>query len=97
MEHSQHIPVMLEEVLQYLQPRSGGLYIDGTLGGGGHTAAILERSTPEGRVLGIDTDEQALQAVLSLSICLAPNDRVTSERQGECTPLEDGESFQELP
>jgi 16S rRNA (cytosine1402-N4)-methyltransferase len=63
MEHSQHIPVMLEEVLQYLQPRSGGLYIDGTLGGGGHTAAILERSTPEGRVLGIDTDEQALQRV----------------------------------
>ena len=63
MEHSQHIPVMLEEVLKYLQPKSGGLYIDGTLGGGGHTSAILERSAPNGRVLGIDTDEQALQRV----------------------------------
>ncbi len=65
MEHSQHIPVMLDEVLKFLQPRSGGLYIDGTLGGGGHTAAILERSAPDGRVLGIDTDEHALQRVLA--------------------------------
>jgi len=63
MEHSQHIPVMLDEVLKFLQPESGGLYIDGTLGGGGHTAAILERSAPDGRVLGIDTDEHALQRV----------------------------------
>ncbi len=63
MEHSQHVSVMLDEVLKFLQPTSGGLYIDGTLGGGGHTAAILERSAPDGRVLGIDTDEQALQRV----------------------------------
>ncbi len=63
MEHSQHVPVMLDEVLKFLSPRAGGLYIDGTLGGGGHTAAILERSTPDGRVLGIDTDAQALSRV----------------------------------
>ncbi|GAC1390966.1 MAG: 16S rRNA (cytosine(1402)-N(4))-methyltransferase RsmH [Ktedonobacteraceae bacterium] len=63
MEHSQHVPVLLDAVLQFLQPRSGGLYIDGTLGGGGHTAAILAQSAPNGRVLGIDTDEQALQRV----------------------------------
>lgn len=63
MEHSQHVSVMLDEVLKFLQPISGGLYIDGTLGGGGHTAAILEQSAPDGRVLGIDTDEQALQRV----------------------------------
>ncbi len=63
MEHSQHVPVMLDEVLKFLRPESGGLYIDGTLGGGGHTAAILAQSVPEGRVLGIDTDEQALQRV----------------------------------
>ena len=63
MEHSQHTSVMLEEVLKFLQPESGALYIDGTLGGGGHTAAILERSAPDGRVLGIDADEQALQRV----------------------------------
>ncbi|MBE3558958.1 MAG: 16S rRNA (cytosine(1402)-N(4))-methyltransferase RsmH [Ktedonobacteraceae bacterium] len=60
VEHSQHVPVLVEEVLEALQPRSGGQYIDGTLGGGGHTAAILERSAPHGRVLGIDMDAQAL-------------------------------------
>lgn len=60
---TQHVPVMLEEVLKYLQPRPGGHYIDGTLGGGGHTEAILERSAPDGRVLGIDTDIQALARV----------------------------------
>src|SRR5579883_2913500 len=59
----QHVPVMLDEVLAFLQPRPGGLYIDGTVGGGGHTAAILARSAPDGRVLGIDTDRQALERV----------------------------------
>jgi len=54
---------MLEEVLKYLQPRAGGQYVDGTLGGGGHTEAILERSAPGGRVLGIDSDAQALARV----------------------------------
>ncbi|HTI14106.1 MAG TPA: 16S rRNA (cytosine(1402)-N(4))-methyltransferase RsmH [Dictyobacter sp.] len=65
MEYTQHVPVMLNEVLAYLQPRSGGYYIDGTLGGGGHTAALLERTAPDGKVLGIDTDEQALARVES--------------------------------
>ena len=63
MEQSQHVSVMLNEVLEFLQPVSGGLYIDGTLGGGGHTAAILEHSAPDGKVLGIDTDHQALARV----------------------------------
>lgn len=58
-----HVPVMLEEVLRFLQPQPGGHYIDGTLGGGGHTEAILARSAPDGRVLGIDTDAQALARV----------------------------------
>ncbi len=60
---TQHVPVMMAEVLQYLQPRPGGHYIDGTLGGGGHTEAILARSAPDGKVLGIDTDSQALERV----------------------------------
>jgi len=58
-----HIPVMLEEVLKYLQPKAGGQYVDGTIGGGGHTEAILEQSAPGGRVLGIDSDAQALAGV----------------------------------
>ena len=56
-----HVPVLLEEVLNYLQPVPGGRYIDGTTGGGGHTEAILARSAPDGRVLGIDADAQALE------------------------------------
>ena len=60
MEHSQHVPVLLDEVMTYLRPEAGGQYIDGTLGGGGHTQAILERSAPDGRVLAIDTDAQAI-------------------------------------
>src|ERR1700730_534207 len=60
---TQHVPVMLEEVLKYLQPEPGGSYVDGTLGGGGHTEAILERTAPDGKVLGIDSDAQALARV----------------------------------
>jgi 16S rRNA (cytosine1402-N4)-methyltransferase len=54
---------MLEEVLKFLQPRVGGHYVDGTLGGGGHADAILEQSAPSGKVLGIDSDAQALARV----------------------------------
>ncbi len=54
---------MLSEVLKFLQPEPGGNYIDGTVGGGGHTEAILEQSAPDGRVLGIDADIQALARV----------------------------------
>ncbi len=62
-EHTQHVPVLLDEVLKFLQPRPGGHYVDGTSGGGGHTQAILERTRPDGRVLGIDADIQALERV----------------------------------
>jgi 16S rRNA (cytosine1402-N4)-methyltransferase len=54
---------MVEEVLRFLEPEDGGVYIDGTLGGGGHTQAILERSAPSGKVLGIDADAQAIARV----------------------------------
>lgn len=56
-----HIPVLLNEALEYLNPRSGGIYIDGTLGLGGHTKEILKRSGPDGRVIGIDRDPEALK------------------------------------
>jgi 16S rRNA (cytosine1402-N4)-methyltransferase len=54
-----HIPVMVDEVLQYLQPRKGGCYVDATFGGGGHTQAILD-AEPTCRVVAIDWDKQAL-------------------------------------
>jgi 16S rRNA (cytosine1402-N4)-methyltransferase len=57
-----HIPVMLEEVLSALQPRTGGRYVDGTLGGAGHAAAILRASSPSGWLFGCDRDGVAVEA-----------------------------------
>ena len=56
-----HTPVLLTEVLQFLDPQSGGKFIDATLGAGGHTRAILDRTAPEGRVLAFDQDELAIE------------------------------------
>ena len=56
----QHIPVLKNEVMQYLDPRPGARFIDATLGAGGHTREILERTGPGGQVLAIDQDESAL-------------------------------------
>jgi len=53
---------MAAEVLQYLAPKSGGVYLDGTLGAGGHSELILEASGPDGLVYGIDRDPAALAA-----------------------------------
>ena len=56
-----HTPIMVEEVLDFLEPASGRIYLDGTLGTGGHAGAILQRSAPGGRVIGIDTDSESLR------------------------------------
>ena len=55
-----HIPVMLEECLQGLNVRDGGIYFDGTIGGGGHSYEILKRSAPSGRLIATDLDDDAI-------------------------------------
>ena len=55
-----HRPVMLSQVIEYLRPQSRGAYIDATLGLGGHARAILEESSPDGKLLGIDRDRESL-------------------------------------
>lgn len=56
-----HRPVLYQEVLDALKPMRGGRYIDGTLGAGGHAFGILQSSSPDGRLLGLDVDPQALE------------------------------------
>lgn len=57
-----HIPVLLDEVINGLAPKKGGVFADGTLGGGGHSEKILERIGETGQLYGIDRDEEAIRA-----------------------------------
>lgn len=59
---SLHTPVMVKEVLHYLDPRQGGVYVDCTLGTGGHALAILEKTGGKVKLIGIDWDEEAIKA-----------------------------------
>jgi 16S rRNA (cytosine1402-N4)-methyltransferase len=56
-----HIPVLVREAVEALAVQPGGRYIDCTIDGGGHAAAILERSSPGGQLLGIDADPEAVR------------------------------------
>ena len=58
---SAHTPVLVDETIEALAVQPGGRYIDCTLGGGGHAAAIVERSSPGGQLLGIDADPEAIK------------------------------------
>ena len=60
MNDSPHEPVLYKEIIHALQPHAGGRYVDGTLGAGGHPRGIMEASAPEGQLLGLDVDPQAL-------------------------------------
>ena len=56
-----HVPVMSTETIKYLNPKSDGIYIDGTIGAGGHANQILSMLSPKGKLIGIDRDEEALK------------------------------------
>ena len=55
-----HIPVLVEEVISLLGCAPHRIYVDATLGGGGHALEILKRTEPDGRLIGIEWDEEAI-------------------------------------
>ncbi|NMA00985.1 MAG: 16S rRNA (cytosine(1402)-N(4))-methyltransferase RsmH, partial [Clostridia bacterium] len=58
----EHIPVLLEEIIDILNPQNGDIFVDCTLGGGGHSKEIVKRIIPQGHLIGIDQDANALAA-----------------------------------
>lgn len=86
---------MLKEVLEYLQPKKGGYYIDGTLGGGGYTEALAKIAGPAGKVLGIDLDEQAIanSTAKNLSNVVLVKDNFANLREIIASNIGEGELF----
>src|SRR5436190_1261951 len=82
---SGHVPVLLNEVVDALEPRDGGRYVDGTFGGGGYTTAILDRAACE--VIAIDRDPDAIAAGQALAERYAPRLRLIEGRFGEMEHL----------
>ena len=60
MSEYKHVPVMLSECMDGLRLKSGGVYFDGTLGGGGHSYEILKRTSPDGKLVATDLDDYAI-------------------------------------
>lgn len=75
-----HVPVLVREMVYFLKPQPGECYLDGTLGGGGHAEQILLHSSPDGKVLGLDRDEEAIAA--SRARLDAYRDRLTIRQAG---------------
>ncbi len=75
----QHKPIMLEECIEFLNIRPDGIYVDGTLGGGGHSSEILRRLGPEGLLIGLDQDENAIKAAKSRLLNISTKAKVIVE------------------
>ena len=66
---SQHIPVLLEEVLQWLRPSAGKTYVDGTLGGGSHARKLAESVGDNGLVIAVDRDHTVVERARAEPVC----------------------------
>ena len=87
MESVYHIPAMLEETLQCLLTDREGIYVDVTLGGGGHSRAILERLGANGRLYSFDQDREAIaNALEDKGVRMGGDGQVTSAIEDVCAP-----------
>jgi 16S rRNA (cytosine1402-N4)-methyltransferase len=89
-----HVPVLLNEVVDALQPRDGGRYVDGTFGAGGYTAAMLDRA--DCRVIAIDRDPDAIAAGRPLAERYAPRLRLIEGRFGDMAELLSAEGVDDV-
>jgi 16S rRNA (cytosine1402-N4)-methyltransferase len=72
MQTFQHTAVLMDEAMTLLDPQRGGVYVDGTLGGGGHAAAVLARAPQSSRLIGIELDPAAIAAADTVLAPYAP-------------------------
>jgi 16S rRNA (cytosine1402-N4)-methyltransferase len=84
-----HATVMGDEAMTFLAPRAGEVYCDATLGGGGHGERILEASSPDGRLIGIDRDPAALDAARARLERFGPRVTVVHGRFGDARRILD--------
>ena len=82
MQKQEHRPVLLEEVIQHLRCTPGEIFVDGTVGGGGHAQAILDKTAPEGRLVGMLTTTDLLMA-LQCGLFLLQRHYEADEDEGE--------------
>lgn len=91
---SGHVPVMAREVVEALNPRDGGRYVDGTFGGGGYTTRLLDQANCE--VIAIDRDPDAVAAGQALAERYAPRLRLIEGRFGDMAELLSAEGVSEV-
>ncbi|MBN9535630.1 MAG: 16S rRNA (cytosine(1402)-N(4))-methyltransferase RsmH [Alphaproteobacteria bacterium] len=91
---TRHVPVMAREVVDALQPRAGGRYLDGTFGAGGYTTAMLDRA--DCQVIAIDRDPDAIAAGQALAERYAPRLRLIEGRFGDMAELLQAEGVDEV-
>ncbi len=75
-----HIPVLLNEVINFLKPEPGKFFIDGTVDGGGHAAEIFKRISPSGTLLGIDLDEVMLEKSRQKILAISKSEALNSKQ-----------------
>lgn len=93
MNRAAHYSVLLQETLDGLKVQSGKAYIDGTLGAGGHSYAILERSSPDGRLLGLDADPVALKLAGERLLPFGERARLVEANFGQMAGIAQREGF----